>query len=115
MKKLFPILLSLMATFSFSAYAGSQITKEDAVAMAAKFISSSRPTLKLTKDPAVPYFVPAGPSSGGGPKWVIGFTAIDTKTKEKDIYYVTVFPNGKTQGQVIMGPRMGAVSKSRES
>lgn len=111
MKKLLPILLSLMAALSFSAYAGSQIAKEDAIVAGAKFINSSRPALKLAKNPAVSYFVPARPSSGGGPKWVIGFTAIDTKTKEKDVYCATVFPSGKTDGQVIMGPRMGAASR----
>jgi hypothetical protein len=41
-------------------------------------------------------FVPAGLNSGGGPKWVIGFSTIDRKSGEKSVYYVTVFPDGWT-------------------
>ena len=41
-------------------------------------------------------FVPAGPSSGGGPKWVIGFSTVDRKSGQKWIYYVTVFRDGRT-------------------
>jgi hypothetical protein len=106
MKNLLCFFLCLAATGSLSSSA-EPILKDDAIVAARKLIISLKPTLELTDASPVPYFVPAGPSSGGGPKWVIGFTAQDTKTKEKDIYYVTVFPDGKTDGQVRMGPRMG--------
>lgn len=72
------------------------VTEQEAVRIARDQIVTTRPDLEVTD--RLPYsgFVPAGPTSGGVPKWVIAFSTADRKSSQKRVYYVTVFPDGRT-------------------
>src|SRR5437764_900150 len=73
------------------------VTEKEAVRIAKQQLVTARPDLEIREHyDTGGEFVPAGPTSGGGPKWVIGFWTTDRKTGWKWIYYVTVFPDGRT-------------------
>jgi hypothetical protein len=105
------LLTAVILAFAVPAYPETlpvkPITEQQALEIAKKQLASARPDLDV-KDP-VPdnRFVPAGPASGGGPKWVIGFETIDRNSGRKWICYVTVFPDGQTSEKEI---RPGAMT-----
>lgn len=72
------------------------IKEKDAITIARKQLVIARPGLTIIASVGGNNFVSAGPTSGGGPKWVIGFETIDKTTRRHSIYYVTVFPDGRT-------------------
>ncbi len=109
------LLIAVILAFAVSASAetppAKTITEQEAVDIARKQLVAARPDLDV-KDPVHfgNRFVPAGPGSGGGPKWVIGFGTKDRKSSKDGIYYVTVFPDGRTsEKEIRQGPDMASV------
>lgn len=109
MMKTFLVALVLTLTASVRAETPSSkaVTEQEAVQIARDQLAFARPSLEI--EGRVPYsgFVPVGPESGGGPKWVIGFSTTDRKSSEQKIYYVTIFPDGRTSKDEV---RAGASS-----
>ena len=106
------LLAAIVFTVAISVQASTPsakvVSEQDAVQIAKSQLLTSRPDLEVVD--RVPYgndFVSAGPESGGGPKWVIGFLTTERKSGRKLVYYVTVFPDGRTSKDEI---RPGATS-----
>jgi len=97
-----------MAALVFAEVAPSgNLTEQEALQVARKQLVSARPDLEIQAPIPGKWFVPAGPHSAGGPKWVIGFETTGKKNGKRWIYYVTVFPDGRTSEREI---RPGAIN-----
>ena len=89
------------------------VTKQEAIDIARKQLVTARPDLEVMETVPGEMFVPEGPHSGGGPKWVIGFKTKDKKTGRAWRYYVTVCPDGTTdKGRIIEGAGGGLTRMS---
>jgi len=90
------------------------ISEKRAIKIAKAQLSSSRHDLIVRGVRPGNNFVAAGPHSGGGPKWVIGFFTRSKDKHEDSIHYVTVFPDGRTSSSEIReGAHMGSVAQPK--
>lgn len=84
------------------------VAEQEAVEIARSQLVAARTDLKVLNITHGDCFVGPGPHSGGGPKWVVGFETVDKISGTKSVYYVTVFPDGRTSDREI---REGAVTR----
>ena len=103
--------LFLLALVLCSCATTREVTQQEAIEIARKQLVTARPDLKVMEAIPDDCIISLTYSSDGVPHMVkmIGFEATDRTVEKKCVYYVTVFPNGKT-GEIRISPTCNVTS-----